>query len=95
MKETPEVPRDDPKTWANVNDFGADPTGQENSAADWPDWRGRTRDGHSNRPAWPDKLGANHLERLCCVEIGPGPGFLSVPGTAGDGHLRKVARSID
>jgi hypothetical protein len=33
VKETPEVPRDDPKTWANVIDFGADPTGKEDSAA--------------------------------------------------------------
>ena len=33
MKETPEVPWDDPKTWANVDDFGADPTGKADSAA--------------------------------------------------------------
>jgi hypothetical protein len=33
VKETPEVPDDDPKTWANVNDFGADPTGKTDSAA--------------------------------------------------------------
>lgn len=33
VKETPEVPRDDPKTWADVNDFGADPTGKADSAA--------------------------------------------------------------
>lgn len=33
VKETPEVPRDDPKTWANVNDFGADPAGMADSAA--------------------------------------------------------------
>ena len=33
VKETPEVPRDDPKTWANVDDFGADPTGKADSAA--------------------------------------------------------------
>jgi hypothetical protein len=33
VKETPEVPRDDPKTWADVNDFGADPTGKDDSAA--------------------------------------------------------------
>ena len=32
VKETPEVPRDDPKTWANVDDFGADPRGQADSA---------------------------------------------------------------
>ncbi|MEO8271877.1 MAG: hypothetical protein ABI557_19295, partial [Aureliella sp.] len=32
VKETPEVPRDDPRTWANVDDFGADPTGRANSA---------------------------------------------------------------
>ncbi|MDB6069766.1 MAG: Pectate lyase superfamily protein, partial [Verrucomicrobiales bacterium] len=33
VKETPEVPRDDPATWANVEDFGADPTGKTDSAA--------------------------------------------------------------
>jgi len=33
VKDTPEVPRDDPKTWANVDDFGADPTGKTDSAA--------------------------------------------------------------
>ncbi len=33
VKETPEVPCDDPRTWANVDDFGADPTGQADSAA--------------------------------------------------------------
>ncbi len=32
VKETPESSRDDPTTWANVNDFGADPTGQADSA---------------------------------------------------------------
>ena len=32
VKETPEVPRDDPKTWTNVDDFGADPTGKTDSA---------------------------------------------------------------
>jgi hypothetical protein len=33
VKETPDVPRDAPRTWANVDDFGADPTGQRDSAA--------------------------------------------------------------
>ena len=33
MKETPEVPRFAPETWANVDDFGADPTGEVDSAA--------------------------------------------------------------
>ena len=32
VKETPEPPRDDPKLWANVNDFGADPTGNADSS---------------------------------------------------------------
>jgi hypothetical protein len=32
VKETPEVPRDDPNTWANVDDFGADPSGKADSA---------------------------------------------------------------
>ncbi len=32
VKETPEVPWDDPKTWANVDSFGADPTGKLDSS---------------------------------------------------------------
>lgn len=31
VKETPEVPADDPRNWANVDNFGADPTGQHDS----------------------------------------------------------------
>ncbi len=33
MKETPELPLDAPATWANVDAFGADPTGQADSSA--------------------------------------------------------------
>lgn len=33
VKETPDVAWDDPQTWANVDTFGADPTGKEDSAA--------------------------------------------------------------
>ena len=33
VKETPVVPWDDPKTWANVDSFGADPTAQNDSSA--------------------------------------------------------------
>lgn len=33
VQEPPEVPVDDPQTWANVDRFGADPTGQQDSAA--------------------------------------------------------------
>ncbi len=33
VKETPEVPWDDPKTWANVDAFGADPMGKMDSSA--------------------------------------------------------------
>lgn len=32
VKETPDPPRDDPKTWAIVDDFGADPTGEMDSS---------------------------------------------------------------
>ncbi len=32
VKETPEVPWDNPQTWANVDVFGADPTGKADSA---------------------------------------------------------------
>ena len=33
VKETPEVLLDDPNSWANVDDFGADPKGQSDSSA--------------------------------------------------------------
>jgi len=33
IQETPDVPWDDPKTWAVVDTFGADPTGQRDSSA--------------------------------------------------------------
>ena len=33
VKETPEVPWDDPQTWANVDTFGADPSGKLDSSA--------------------------------------------------------------
>jgi hypothetical protein len=33
VKEPPQVPADDPGTWANVDDYGADPTGREDSSA--------------------------------------------------------------
>ncbi len=33
VKEPPEIPADDPATWANVDDFGADPTGNQDSSA--------------------------------------------------------------
>ena len=32
VKETPDVPWDDPKTWANVDDFGADASGRADSS---------------------------------------------------------------
>ena len=32
VKETPEMPWDDPQTWANVDEFGADPTAQQDSS---------------------------------------------------------------
>ena len=33
VKEPPPIPVDDPMTWANVDNFGADPTGQQDSSA--------------------------------------------------------------
>ena len=33
VKETPEVPWDDPKTWATVDSFGADPTAERDSSS--------------------------------------------------------------
>ncbi len=32
INEPPDVPHDDPQTWANVDDFGADPTAQNDSS---------------------------------------------------------------
>ena len=40
-------------------------------AADWPQWRGPTRDGHFTGAAWPDKLDTNHLQRIGRVELEP------------------------
>ncbi len=40
-------------------------------AADWPQWRGPTRDGQVTGPAWPGKLDADHLKELWRVELGP------------------------
>ena len=39
-------------------------------AADWPQWRGPTRDGQFAGVAWPDKLDTNHLQRIWRVELG-------------------------
>ncbi|MFO0957671.1 MAG: glycosyl hydrolase family 28-related protein [Isosphaeraceae bacterium] len=33
VKETPEAPADDPKSWANVDNYGADPTAKADSSA--------------------------------------------------------------
>ena len=41
------------------------------AAADWPQWRGPTRDGQIAGPAWPDKLDTNHLQQVWRVELGP------------------------
>jgi outer membrane protein assembly factor BamB len=40
-------------------------------AADWPQWRGPTRDGQAGGAAWPAKLDTNHLRHLWRVEMGP------------------------
>ena len=32
VKEIPEIPKDDPKTWANVDDYGADPNARKDSS---------------------------------------------------------------
>ena len=41
------------------------------AAADWPQWRGPTRDGQLAGPAWPEKLDTNHLQQVWRVELGP------------------------
>ena len=50
-------------------------------AADWPQWRGPTRDGQFPGAAWPDKLDTNHLKLTWRVELGPS---YSGPIGAGD-----------
>lgn len=41
------------------------------SAADWPQWRGPTRDGHAAAEAWPESLGGDRLKLAWRVELGP------------------------
>jgi outer membrane protein assembly factor BamB len=53
----------------------------ELTAADWPQWRGPTRDGQFTGPTWPEKLDTNHLRQLWRVELGPS---YSGPVVAGD-----------
>jgi len=40
------------------------------SSADWPQWRGPTRDGQFTGATWPDKLDTNHLKQAWRVELG-------------------------
>ena len=41
------------------------------TAADWPQWRGPTRDGQFTGAAWPQKLDTNHLQQIWRAELGP------------------------
>lgn len=50
-------------------------------AADWPQWRGPTRDGQVVGSGWPDKLDTNQLRQIWRVELGPS---YSGPIVAGD-----------
>ena len=40
-------------------------------AADWPQWRGPTRNGQFTGAAWPQKLDTNHLQQIWRAELGP------------------------
>ena len=40
------------------------------SVADWSQWRGANRDGHSDGAAWPESLEENHLKQTWRVELG-------------------------
>jgi len=40
--------------------------------ANWPQWRGPTRDGQVAGPAWPDSLSAEKLKEKWYVKLGPG-----------------------
>jgi len=51
------------------------------AAADWPQWRGPSRDGHVQSRAWPELLDTNHLRQTWRVELGPS---YSGPVVAGD-----------
>jgi len=50
-------------------------------AADWPQWRGPTRDGQIRGPAWPGRIDTNHLQQVWRVALGPS---YSGPIVAGD-----------
>lgn len=39
--------------------------------AEWPQWRGPTRDGVDPGPAWPESIGEENLKQLWRVELGP------------------------
>lgn len=43
----------------------------EGAPDNWPQWRGPQRDGQFTGPAWPDRLGTNHLQRTWRVPLGP------------------------
>jgi outer membrane protein assembly factor BamB len=50
----------------------AQPPVKQAAPADWPQWRGPTRDGVAAGPAWPDKLGGDALKQLWRIEnLGP------------------------
>ena len=40
------------------------------SVADWSQWRGANRDGHSDGAAWPESLEENNLKQTWRVELG-------------------------
>ncbi|MCH2211732.1 MAG: PQQ-binding-like beta-propeller repeat protein [Fuerstiella sp.] len=45
----------------------------DTQSADWPQWRGPTRDCRISTPAeWPDSLSAEHLTRSWRISLGPG-----------------------
>lgn len=45
--------------------------GGESAGADWPQWRGPTRDGQAPGPSWPDSLAEDRLQLAWRVELGP------------------------
>lgn len=42
------------------------------TAADWPQWRGPSRDGHYAGPAWPTQLSQTNIQKIWRAELGPG-----------------------
>ncbi|MCL4202245.1 MAG: PQQ-binding-like beta-propeller repeat protein [Pirellulaceae bacterium] len=50
---------------------GGVPALAEDTPAEWPQWRGPSRDGMVASDTWPDRIGGDALQQLWRVELGP------------------------